>query len=69
MIYQIKFQGTLDKSWSDWLGEVELHSEPADTGGPLTLLSVELVDQAALYGVLDRLRDLNLKLISVTQQN
>lgn len=69
MIYTIKIQGILDKTWSDWLGNVEIQTEQADNGNSITLLSVDLIDQAALFGILDYLRDLNLILISVNQQS
>ena len=60
--YEIKIKGHLDKSWSDWFAGLELtHLE-----GDETLLSGLLPDQAALHGLLERIRDLNLKLISVT---
>ena len=60
-VYQIRVRGTLDGSWSDWFGGLAL--EPLETGD--TLLTGPVVDQAALYGVLWKLRDLNLPLISV----
>ena len=60
--YQIKVRGTLDPRWSDWFEGLQLtHLE-----GEETLLSGLLPDQAALHGLLERIRDLNLTLISVT---
>ena len=64
MIYEIKVKGELDKSWSDWLGEVEITSEP-EGGYAITILRLEAADQPALFGVLDRIRDFNLTLVSV----
>jgi hypothetical protein len=60
--YEIRIRDHLDPHWSDWFAGLELtHLE-----GNETLLSGLLSDQAALYGLLERIRDLNLRLISVT---
>jgi hypothetical protein len=65
MIYQIKIKGELDQSWSDWLGEVEITSSLTEDGATTTILIVDVPDQPALFGILDRIRDLNLVLINV----
>jgi hypothetical protein len=67
MIYQIKLKGELDQSWSDWLGEVEITTELAEDGSMITAILVDAADQPALFGVLDRIRDLNFTLIQVTR--
>jgi hypothetical protein len=60
--YEIKVRGHLDQRWSDWFAGLRLtHLE-----GNETLLSGLLLDQAALHGLLERIRDLNLTLISVS---
>ena len=60
--YEITIKGHLDPHWSDWLADLKLtHLE-----GDETLLSGSLPDQAALHGLLERIRDLNLTLISIT---
>ena len=63
--YEIKIKGHLDPGWADWFAGLELtHLE-----GEETLLAGSLPDQTALHGLLERIRDLNLNLISVTSNN
>ena len=65
-IYQIKVCGKLDAHWSDWFGGLAIAHEIANNDLPVTILTGPVIDQAALYGILWQLRDLNLRLISVT---
>jgi hypothetical protein len=60
--YEIKIKGHLDPSWSEWFAGLQLSHLDADE----TLLSGMLPDQSALHGLLERIRDLNITLISVT---
>ncbi len=66
-IYKIEVKGDLDASWSDWFDGMRITREPGDNGGVCTALTGRIIDQAALHGVLARIRDLNLVLISVSQ--
>jgi hypothetical protein len=59
--YEIRIQGRLDPCWSDWFEGLAI-TYPNDAE---TLLSGPVVDQAALHGLLARVRDMNLKLLSV----
>jgi hypothetical protein len=63
-IYEILVGGSLDESWSEWFGlAVEPLSRPGEA--PLTRLCGEVADQPALFGVLLKIRDLNLELVRV----
>ena len=61
--YEIKIKGHLDQHWSEWFAGLKL----AHLEGDETLLSGTLLDQGALHGLLERIRDLNLTLVSVTR--
>lgn len=59
--YEIRVQGHLDKGWAEWFDGLSINHEANGE----TLLAGSLPDQAALHGVLNRLRDLSIQLISV----
>ena len=59
-VYRIKLKGRLDYSWSCWFEPMAI-----STAGHATTLTGPVTDQAALHGVLNRIRDLNLTLLSV----
>ena len=63
--YQIRVKGYLEGSWSEWFEGLALTAE--DNGE--MVLSGPIVDQAALHGVLARVRDLGLPLLSVTRSD
>jgi hypothetical protein len=60
MVYQIRVKGHLDRRWTEWFGDVSITLE--NNGD--TLLTCLVVDQAALYGLLRKVRDLGMPLIS-----
>ncbi|NNJ12777.1 hypothetical protein EKD04_020845 [Chloroflexales bacterium ZM16-3] len=63
MNYHIRIEGHLDLQWADWFdGLLITHEASGDT-----LLSGPVVDQAALYGLLCKVRDLGITLISVAR--
>ncbi len=62
-IYQIRLEGHLGHQWTEWFGGMAITLE--DTGG--TVLTGPVVDQAALHGLLKKVRDLGLTLLSVSQ--
>jgi hypothetical protein len=58
---EIRVEGHLDQTWADWLDGFTLtHTEEGET-----ILTGKVKDQAALYGLIAKLRDLGVKLISV----
>ena len=63
--FEIHVKGHLDKSWSEWLGGLEMELLP---NGEL-ILSGHIGDQAALMGILNRLYNLNLTLLSFNKVN
>ncbi len=58
---QIYIQGRLPASWSGWFGGLSIHDGPAGEA----LISGQLPDQAALFGVLERLRDLGIQILAL----
>ena len=58
--YRIKLKGRLDPHWSDWFEQMVISTE-----GGVTVLKGPVADQAALHGLLTRIRDLNLTLLAV----
>ncbi|HET9912157.1 MAG TPA: hypothetical protein VFQ13_09730 [Anaerolineales bacterium] len=61
VVYQIRIEGHLDHQWADWFSGMSVTLE--ENGD--TLLTGPVVDQAALFGLLKKIRDLGLPLISV----
>ncbi len=61
--YEIRIQGYLEDRWTDWFEGLTIQREEVGT----TLLSGRLPDQTALHGVLLKIRDMNLKILSVRQ--
>jgi hypothetical protein len=62
-LYEIRVQGHLDSQWTDWFGVLTVRLE--ENGD--TLLIGTLVDQSALHGLLRKVRDLGMPLISVNR--
>lgn len=63
MKYHVRLQGELGPEWADWFGGAAVSQE----GAGVTLLTCEVPDQAALHGLLRKLRDLGVPLISITR--
>ena len=65
MVYQIRVQGHLGSEWTDWFEGLTITLE--EDGN--TLLTGPVIDQAALHGLLKKVRDLGMTLISVNRVN
>ena len=63
IVYEIRIAGHLRTEWAEWFEGLNITLEPDGT----TLLSGPVVDQAALYGLLKKVRDTGLTLIAVNQ--
>jgi hypothetical protein len=65
MVYQIRIKGHLGPQWTEWFGGLSITLE--DDGD--TLLTGPVVDQAALHGLLKKVRDLGMPLLSAVRVN
>lgn len=63
VLYRIRVKGHLDRSWSQWFEGLTITHEP----GGETVMAGPVRDQAALFGVLMKIRDLGLNLVSVNR--
>jgi hypothetical protein len=63
MIYQIRVEGHLGEQWTDWFEGLTINLE--DNGE--MLLTGPLIDQSALFGLLKKVRDLGIPLVSINR--
>ena len=63
-VYQIRVRGRLDERWSDWFNGLTVEIVNESENPPVTIIT-GAIDQAALRGILNKVWDLNLSLISV----
>ena len=63
-IYQIRVKGNLEQRWSDWFDGFAIEPQPDDE----TLLTGSVADQAALHGILTKISNLGLPLLSLQRQ-
>jgi hypothetical protein len=66
-VYQIRIQGRLDKRRSDWFEGMTMEFERVSDDTPMTTLTGAVADQARLRGILSKLWDLNLTVVSVAR--
>ncbi len=61
LFYEIRLKGHLDSQWTDWFEGLTITMEEDD----ITLLTGPVVDQASLHGLLKKIRDLGMPLVSI----
>jgi hypothetical protein len=59
--YEIRIADSLDQSWTTWFNGMQITNEP----GGVTVITGVVADQAALHGLLAKVRDLGLSLLSI----
>ncbi len=62
-LYEIRLQGHLDHRWTAWFDGLSISNESDGS----TVIRGEVVDQSALHGLLQKVRDIGLPLVSVTR--
>ena len=63
--YRIEVQGRYNETWTDWMEDLEINIISQDNEPTITVVTGIMKDQAGLHGVLNRIRDLSIPLISV----
>jgi len=66
-VYEIKVKGHLDEQWSSWFDGLQIITGFNEEGIAITTFTGTIVDQAALHGVIARVRDIHMPLISINQ--
>lgn len=64
-LYEVWLDGRLDPRWAGWFGATDVRSSHQGHGPDQTILLCPVADQAALYGLLRKVRDLGLSLAAV----
>lgn len=65
--YQVQVVGHLDSKRAAWFESLDLVKEYSDDGTPVTTMTLEVLDQAMLHGLLTQIRDLGLPLLAVNR--
>ncbi len=63
--YEVRVKGHLGERWAEWLDGLTLTCGFGSDGTPITTLAGPIVDQSALHGLLAKIRDMGVQLISV----
>ncbi len=65
MVYQICIKGEIDPDWLRWLEAGEIWTTEQEDGTLITTIKADCIDQPALFGILDWIRDMNLLPIAI----
>jgi len=65
--YEIKVKGHIEARWSDWFEGMKITAGFEDDNGPITTFTGAIRDQTALHGILAKIRDINMPLLSVNK--
>jgi len=63
--YEIRLRGRLDERWALWFEDMDVSVDMSEGQPATTIITGQVTDQAALYGLLSRIRDLSLPLLTV----
>ena len=64
--YQVTVKGKLADNWAEWFNGIAISLEHSSEGNPHTILTCQVRDQSELFGILNRLNNLNLPLLQVS---
>jgi hypothetical protein len=67
--YEIRVEGTLSNCWTDWFDGLHINHEDGESDGQAVSILTGSMDQAALHGILMKIRDLGLSLLAVSRVN
>jgi len=67
-IYEIRIRGRLDSNWSDWLDQMTVMTHRAENNQSVTSLTGSIKDQAALYGLIAKIKNLGLTILSINRE-
>ncbi len=66
-VYEVSIRGKLNANWSDWLDQVTITTRSHEDGQSVTILTGCIKDQAALYGLIAKIKNLGLTILSINQ--
>lgn len=68
LTYEIQLRGLISRRWIEWFGNMQVTAEQNLTREPVTTIIVDVADQSALLGLLQKLHNLGYPLLQVTRR-